>query len=46
MLVEAHRSGQVMLANADLKNRTDLADFQRSAVTYKNTVWHFVRLEA
>lgn len=45
MLVEAHRSGLVVLANADLKPKADLADFQRSAITYKNTVWHFIRLE-
>lgn len=45
MLVEAHRSGLVVLANADLKAKADMADFQRSAITYKNTVWHFIRLE-
>ncbi|MEL6872181.1 MAG: hypothetical protein AAFO62_05175, partial [Pseudomonadota bacterium] len=45
MLVEAHRTGHLVLANADLKSKSDLADFERSAITYKNTVWHFIRLD-
>jgi len=45
MLVEAHRAGHIALANADLKDKRQLKDFQASAVTYKNTVWHFVRVE-
>lgn len=45
MLAEAHRTGHVMLSNADLKDRANLADIQRSAVVYKNTVWHLVRIE-
>lgn len=45
-LVEAHRAGEIILAGADLKNKTDLNDFEQSATRYKNTVWHFIRVEA
>ncbi len=43
MLAEAHRTGLVVLANADLKDKRALKELQASAVTYKNTVWHYVR---
>jgi len=46
MLVEAHRAGSVVLTGADLKNKTDLEDFEKSATHYKNTVWHFIRVDA
>lgn len=43
MLTEAHRTGLIALANADLKdNRREFVD---SAVVYKNTIWHYVRVE-
>jgi hypothetical protein len=45
MLAEAHRVGQVVLANADLKSKTNIKEIESSAVLYKNTVWHFVRVE-
>lgn len=45
MLAEAHRMGLLALANADLKDRRNLADIEASAVSYKNTVWHYVRVE-
>jgi hypothetical protein len=45
MLAEAHRTGHVVLANADLKDKRSLKELQESAVAYKNTVWHFVRVE-
>jgi hypothetical protein len=45
MLVEAHRLGHVVLAGADLKNKKDMDAFNRSAITYKNTVWYFIRVE-
>ncbi|MGE8943795.1 hypothetical protein ACO2I3_17965 [Leptospira interrogans] len=45
MLAEAHRTGHVVLANADLKDKKSMKDLQDSAVAYKNTVWHFVRVE-
>jgi hypothetical protein len=43
MLTEAHRTGLVVLANADLKDKKALKELQESAVVYKNTVWHYVR---
>lgn len=43
MLTEAHRTGHLVLANADLKSKANAAELQASAVTYKNTVWHYVR---
>lgn len=46
MLVDAHRAGLVILAGADLKNKTDLEDFEKSQTKYKNAVWHFIRVEA
>ena len=35
----------VVLANADLKDKKSMKDLESSAVPYKNTVWHFVRVE-
>jgi hypothetical protein len=43
MLTEAHRTGLIVLANADLKDKCALKELQDSAVIYKNTVWHYVR---
>ena len=34
-----------VLLCADLKNKQDLKEFEDSAILYKNTVWHFVRVE-
>ncbi len=45
MLAEAHRTGFVVLANADLKDRQTLGRVQKSAIAFKNTVLHFVRVE-
>lgn len=45
MLAEAHRSGNVVLAGADLKDKCDLKELEDSKILYKNTVWHFVRVE-
>jgi hypothetical protein len=44
MLVEAQRQGLIALANADLKDRRSLAEIEASAVSYKNAVWHYVRV--
>jgi hypothetical protein len=44
MLAEAHRTGHIVLANADLKDRRSLPRVQQSALTFKNTVLHFVRV--
>jgi hypothetical protein len=45
MLAGAHRAGQLVLTGADLKNKQNFKDLEDSAILYKNTVWHFVRVE-
>jgi hypothetical protein len=45
MLAGAHRAGQLVLTGADLKNKQNIQDLEDSAILYKNTVWHFVRIE-
>jgi hypothetical protein len=45
MLTEAHRSGRLVLANADLKSKTDQLKLRASAVSYKNTEWHYIRVQ-
>ncbi len=45
MLAEAHRAGHVVLANADLKDGAAAKDLQESALTYKNAVFHFIRVD-
>ena len=45
MLTEAHRTGGLALANADLKDNSSIKDLQDSAVVYKNAVFHFIRVD-
>jgi hypothetical protein len=45
MLVEAHRAGGLVLSSADLKDERAMADFQASAIAYKNAIFHFVRVD-
>ncbi|KAB2918352.1 MAG: hypothetical protein F9K29_08410 [Hyphomicrobiaceae bacterium] len=45
MLAEAHRAGQLALANADLKDNKSIKDVQDSAVVFKNSVFHFIRVD-
>jgi hypothetical protein len=45
MLIEAHRAGNLALANADLKDTSNIAQVQDSAVVYKNSVFHFIRVD-
>ena len=45
MLIEAHRAGSLALAHADMKDKSNIADLQESAVVYKNAVFHFVRVD-
>ncbi len=45
MLVEAHRAGRLALSSADLKNKNNIKDIQESAISWMNTVWHYVRIE-
>jgi len=45
MLIEAHRAGSLVLANADLKDSSNIGQIQESAVVYKNAVFHFIRAD-
>lgn len=45
MLAECHRIGKLALVTADLKDKRLLDELKQSAITYKNTVWHLVRVE-
>ncbi len=45
MLTEAHRTGLLVLGTSDLRDKRDLDDIQASATVFKNTVWHFVRVD-
>jgi hypothetical protein len=46
LLAEAHRRGELALANADLKDASNIKDVQDSALIYKNAVFHFIRVDA
>ncbi len=45
MLTEAHRSGLLALGTSDLRDKRYLDDIQASATVFKNTVWHYVRVD-
>lgn len=45
MLAECHRIGALALVTADLKDKRLLDELRQSAISYKNTVWHLVRVE-
>lgn len=45
MLAEAHRCGHIELVGADLKEGRDPKMLEDSRILYKNTIWHFVRVE-
>ncbi|MEQ8823033.1 MAG: hypothetical protein RIC14_01520 [Filomicrobium sp.] len=44
MLAEAHRTGHLLLATADLKDKSMREEIEASAITYKNTQWHLIRV--
>ncbi len=44
MLTEAHLSGHIELAGADLKSAEHRDALAASEITYKNTVWHQIRV--
>ncbi|MEL7047956.1 MAG: hypothetical protein AAFO75_03185 [Pseudomonadota bacterium] len=46
MLTEAHLAGLVELAGVDLKSADHRAALEASEISYKNTVWHQVRLQS
>ncbi len=45
MLAECHRTGHLALVTADLKDKSQLDALRESAIAYKNTVWHLIRVE-
>ena len=45
MLTEAHRTGLLALGTSDLRDKNALEDIQASATVFKNTVWHYVRVD-
>ena len=45
LLADAHRAGHLNLINADLRSRKNMDDLKASAVIYKNTEWHFIRVD-
>lgn len=45
MLAECNRIGRLALVTADLKDKRLLDELKQSAITYKNTVWHLIRVE-
>lgn len=45
MLAECHRVGALALVTADLKDKRLLDELRQSAISYKNTVWHLIRVE-
>jgi hypothetical protein len=45
MLAECHRLGRLSLVTADLKSKGQLEALKASAISYKNTVWHLIRVE-
>jgi hypothetical protein len=44
-LVEAHKSGHLTLAYADLRDKANIGAVEASAIRYRNTEWHFIRVE-
>ncbi len=45
MILNAHRAGLLRLAIADLRDKTNVEDVAQSCITYKNSEWHFVRVD-
>jgi len=45
LLADAHRAGRLSLVNADLRDRSIIAELQASAVAYHNMILHFIRVE-
>ncbi|GJM03268.1 MAG: hypothetical protein DHS20C08_17690 [Rhodomicrobium sp.] len=45
MILSAHRHGLLRLAIADLRDKGILDDVTSSRIVYKNSEWHFIRVE-
>lgn len=45
LILNAHRAGLLRLAIADLRDKTNVEDVAASRIAYKNSEWHFIRVE-
>jgi hypothetical protein len=45
MLTEAHRTGLLALGTSDLRDKREAEAIHASATVFKNTVWHYVRVD-
>jgi len=45
MILNAHRAGLLRLAIADLRDKTNMEDVAQSRIEYKNSEWHFIRVD-
>lgn len=45
MILNAQRAGLLRMAIADLRDKTNVEDVAESRISYKNSEWHFIRVE-
>lgn len=45
MILSAQRAGLLRLAIADLRDKSNVEDVAESRIAYKNSEWHFIRVE-
>lgn len=45
MILSAHRAGLLRLAIADLRDKNNVQDVSDSRISYKNSEWHFIRID-
>lgn len=45
MILNAQRAGLLRLAIADLRDKSNVEDVAESRIAYKNSEWHFIRVE-
>lgn len=46
MILNAQRAGLLRLAIADLRDKTNVEDVANSRIVYKNSEWHFIRVDS
>lgn len=46
MIVNGQRAGLLRLAIADLRDKTNMEHVAKSRVSYKNSEWHFIRVDS
>lgn len=45
MILNAQRAGLLRLTIADLRDKSNVEDVAESRIAYKNSEWHFIRVE-